>query len=465
MAFGFLKKKIFADTIYMNGHIYTQDPEFSWASAVACKDGQILAVGDFEAMEEIVSDDTQVIDLKEKYMFPGFIDVHGTPVLKAFSKHFLQIDPCWAIEPVLDLLEDYVEETDGEIIFGYGFNEKILDFSSAEEAHRVLDEIEAERPVVLLSVTGVHCWVNTVAAHIIGDAAEEDNLEHLTTSYIMNVLAPFTLEEVQSSVREFSEDMADRGFTSIFNACAPDYFSELYLDALFAAIGEGEGDIMQRFHGSIFINRPFHPQLILHRLSAARTNCLELNNLITANFMKLELQETGEPSDFSQEALNSICLEAAEHGFNIHLDALDWEAYEKAVSSFTLLRDKGYKNTTLVLGSSYEPSSDDKDVFLSTWASDYTNDSFFDHVSSVSEAIDALTVTAAELLGMSNELGTIEKGKKADFTVFEENPFDSSVKRFSGMHADMTIVDGLVVYDAVEAAADEMCDILFSMQL
>ena len=33
------------------------------------------------------------------------------------------------------------------------------------------------------------------------------------------------------------------------------------------------------------------------------------------------------------------------------------------------------------------------------------------------------------------------------------------------MHADMTMVDGLIVYDAEEAAADEMCDLLFSMHL
>jgi predicted amidohydrolase YtcJ len=62
-------------------------------------------------------------------------------------------------------------------------------------------------------------------------------------------------------------------------------------------------------------------------------------------------------------------------------------------------------------------------------------------------------------------LGTIEKGKRADFVVFSDNPLNSSLERFATMHADMTIVDGLIVYDADEAAADEMCDLLFSLQL
>ena len=55
MAFGLFKKKHTADIIYMNGHVYTQDPAFPWATAVACKDGKVIAIGDFEGMDEIVS--------------------------------------------------------------------------------------------------------------------------------------------------------------------------------------------------------------------------------------------------------------------------------------------------------------------------------------------------------------------------------------------------------------------------
>ena len=47
MAFGFFKKTITADTIFHNGHIFTQDPELPWADAVAVKDEAILGVGNF----------------------------------------------------------------------------------------------------------------------------------------------------------------------------------------------------------------------------------------------------------------------------------------------------------------------------------------------------------------------------------------------------------------------------------
>ena len=466
MAFGFFKKKVFADIIYMNGHVYTQDPEYPWATAVACKDSEVLAVGDFEAMEGITGEDTEIVDLKDHYLFPGFIDVHSAPVLQAFEGSYFKISNEWDVEPILDILADYADECEEDVIFGYGFHERILErFDSAEAAHAALDEISRRRPILLLGESGHHCWMNTVAASIIRTVAEDEGLEYVTTNFIFNVLSPLPVEQLEKLWKNHGEEMADKGFTSVFNICAPDCFTDAYLDNILTAIGEGEGDIMQRFHGSAFVNRPFPPQMILHRLTAAKTSCVELDSLVTADFAKLELSEEAEDSVFSQEALNEICLVLAEHGYGIHLDAKDEPSFEKAERTFGHLRDKGYRNTTLVLASRYEPSKDYEDLYLPTWPTDIWENNFFSHVHTVEEAIDALTIEAAELLGKSNLIGSIEKGKRADFVVFAENPLNSSLERFAGMHAEKTIVDGLIVYDAEEAAADEMCDLMFSMQV
>ena len=237
-----------------------------------------------------------------------------------------------------------------------------------------------------------------------------------------------------------------------------------YIDSLLTAMGEGETDIQQRLLGSTLVNRPFNPGLILHRLTTAKTNCIELKPLITADFLKIELDEES-PAPFSQEALNTICLEVVEKGFNIHIDAKDEPSHQKAAETFALLRNKGYKHATLVLASKYDAGSDFEDAFISTWPTGTTRESFFDQVSSVEEAVDALTIEAAEIVGMSGMLGSIEKGKRADFVVFDVNPLDCSLQKFASLHAEMTIIDGGLVYDAEEAAKDEMCDMLFSMQL
>ena len=463
MAFGIFKKKNTADIIYMNGHIYTQDPAFPWAAAVACREGRVLAVGDFEAMEEIRSDETVIHDLEEKYMFPGFIDVHGTPVLKVFEDKYLVIDPVWDLETVLAAVTDYAEDCDNEVIFAYGYNENILaDYEEPAEAHRLLDEAVTDRPVVLLGISGVHCWINTLASDMVTEAAEDEGLEYISADYILNYLSPFDFEEVERAVLQNTEDLADRGITAVLNLCAPDYLSTLYQDCLITMIGESM-PFKQRFINSLYVNRPLNPELILHKLSTGKTNCTELGGLITYDHLKLEVSQDEEQAYFSQDALDAICLAAAEKGYHIHLDAVDQESFEKAANSFHLVRTKGCKRNTLIIAG--EVAAEEDAPYLTTWPTDYLNESVFGHCRSVSEAIDQLTVKAAEIIGRSEDLGSIEQGKIADFTVFEENPLDTDLEVFSKMHAALTVIDSQIAYDVDEECIEEMCDILLSMRL
>lgn len=97
-----------ADAIYVNGHIYVgtkftvaeycarpmsecigDEPSFEkkvgveamaamsgWASALALRDGKILAVGADSEIKKLKSKQTQVVDLKGKFVMPGFNDAH-----------------------------------------------------------------------------------------------------------------------------------------------------------------------------------------------------------------------------------------------------------------------------------------------------------------------------------------------------------------------------------------------------
>lgn len=463
MAFGIFKKKNTADIIYMNGHIYTQDPAFPWASAVACREGRVLAVGDFDGMEEIISEETVVYDLEEKYMFPGFIDVHGTPVLKVFEDKYLAIDPVWDLDTVLGAIADYAQSCDNEVVFAYGYNENILaDYDDPEDAHRLLDEAVKDRPVVLLGISGVHCWTNTLAGDMVAEAAEDEGLEYISADYILNFLSPFDFEEVEKDVLQNEEYLADKGITAVMNLCAPDYLSMLYQDCLIAMIGESIAT-KQRFINSLYVNRPLNPELILHQLSTGRTNCTELGGLITFDHLKLEVSQDEEQAYFSQEALDTICLVAAEKGYHIHLDALDQESFDKAACTFENIRAKGCKRNALIIAG--ERSVEEDAPYLTTWTTDYLNESVFAHCHSVAEAIDQLTLKAAEIIGKSDVFGSIEQGKAADFTVFEENPFDGSLEKLSKMHAALTIIDSQIAYDVDEECMEEMCDLLLSMRL
>ncbi len=467
MAFGLFKKKQTADVIFKNGHVYTQDPAFPWASAVACKDGKVLAVGDFEGMDEILTQDTTVVDLAEQYLFPGFMEVHNTDILTAFAGLYLEIDPVWDLDTVLEAVASYGQTTDSDIVFGYGYNESILsDYEDSAEVQALLDEIISDQPVLLLGISGVHCWFNTLAANMIYESAEEDGIPYLSADYVLDVLAPMDFEAVEEAAVSTCNHLADRGVTSIFPLHTPDYFLRLYRDCLIARIGESM-PVKQRLFANLHINRPIAPELILHRLTAGKTACIELDHLVTSDFLNLEVSQDETLSYFSKDALMTICQAVADKGYHIHLDAVDRPSAETAASVFTALRSKGCKNNTFVLASDQIASeAEESDApFLTTWASDFLNQSVFAHARNTTEAIDLLTTGAAQLLGCSKDYGSIEQGKRADFTVFVENPLDQSLQYFSSMHASMTILDSLVVYDLESDCEAEMYDLLTTMRL
>lgn len=495
MAFNFFKKTETADLILHNGHIFTQDPQMPWTSAVACKDEKILGVGDFEGMQHLIGPDTQVIDLGEKYMFPGFIDVHRSPVLKVFDGRYLDLINCHTTEDVLEAVQWFAEDNpDDEIIFGYGYDDPLrpsdapsdnADPAGVESRNDGDEEADSEnprshsaeilsracndRPVILLAKSCVDCWTNLTADQIITDTAEEEVVQTITTAYALNLLIPFDFDDVELSVKQEIEALSDKGFTSVLNLGSPDYFENLYQDAIMGLYNEGE--MRQRFFGSYYANRPLLPAVFLHKLSTRRTNCIEMGEMVHADMLNLYLENATSPAPFSQDALNLILEQISDKNFGIFLEAVNEEDLLMAYEALEHVRSKGYKNT-FVIASDYElPNDKAGELYhaedcIKTWGSNLmAQTSLSGHAQSTAEAIDQLTIQAAAVLGKSGELGMITKGRLADFVVFDEDPFSFDLKTFFKLHASMTILGGQVVYDADAEADMELYNLMSSQHL
>ena len=463
MAFGFFKKAQAADSIFYNGYIYTHDPDFPWANAVACQDGKIIAVGDYEAMEHMNGADTKAIDLDGKYLFPGFIDVHRSPVLKVFDGEYLSLTDCRDKDEILGRLTDWAEtRDDAEVVFGYGFPEDLA--PEPEE----LDQCCPDRPVVLLSASGIGCSVNSAAETIIKETAEEECVEVITTNYVLNLLVPFDFEAIEDAVNREIDALCDQGITTVLNLQTPDYFESLYQDSLVGMYNEGT--LKQRFFGSYLMTRPLQPRGLNYTLMRRKTNCTEMGDMMKAQVLNLYLDQARCPMDFTQEALDTILVEVAEKGFDFFIEAIGYEDLKKAYHGLETLRNKGYKNIVTIASDLTLREEDLCELeksheALTTWGTDVMAEHpVAGDVSSVSEAIDALTVEAAAIIGMEEELGMVEKGRLADFTIFEENPLDCSLRTFSRLHAVMTVVGGEVVYDVEEENKDEILNILLNQQ-
>src|SRR5882757_5405833 len=77
-----------ADSIFLGGNIVTVNPAQPEVGALALKDGKILALGKASQLEKFKSPNTQIIDLKGKALFPGFIEPHGHPFDSALAQFY-----------------------------------------------------------------------------------------------------------------------------------------------------------------------------------------------------------------------------------------------------------------------------------------------------------------------------------------------------------------------------------------
>lgn len=141
-----------ADLVLINGKIITVDQEDSIAEAVAVKYKRIAKVGSNEEIKALIKPGTEVIDLEDKCVTPGFITTH---------EHFLRygynavsgIDLWYPrmknIQDIKDAIASKVAETPkGEWIFGWGWDENLLEDKRFPNRYD-LDEVAPENPVYL----------------------------------------------------------------------------------------------------------------------------------------------------------------------------------------------------------------------------------------------------------------------------------------------------------------------------
>ena len=455
MAFGFFKRNEAADIIFMGGRIFTQNSNFPEADAVACKDGRILAVGDYEDLTDLEGKHTEVIDLGGKIVLPGYIDTCGHPVMEAFRDSCLFLENN-TIEVTLKQISDYAAKNENaEIIFAYDFDESLQGDLDAEQIRAFLDEIETERPIVVLSRSGLHCWINTIALETVKAAAEEDEMNVITLPYLFGVLDPVNLDSVLESVPSLIEQSCNHGFTSVFDCGAPDYFASSYQNMLVHLYQEEL--LNQRFFGSLLVTGEINPKLVMYKLGQYKTNCTELNEMINFNTLKLLVNTTLDEPSISDASLKELCLEAGDKGYHIHIDAVGDDAVVSAVQALEATRAAGYKKNAFTIA--YDPSVNIEELVEAGIRPDITEtfhtyekpakDDWLciEYAKSIEEAIDALTIDAAIQLGIDQSFGSIEKGKHADFVVFEENPFEAeNMDELKKLEPVMTVIDGKIIY-------------------
>jgi hypothetical protein len=161
-----------ADLVFRNGSIYTVDGARSWARAVAVRDGRIVYVGSDEDSGELIGPSTQVVDLDDRLMLPGFQDVHIHPIGGGIEAAACDLNELTTLEEYLEAIGTYAAENpDEKWILGGGWSMSVFG-PGANASRKLIDEIVPDRPVFLSSADGHSAWVNSKALEIAGITAE-----------------------------------------------------------------------------------------------------------------------------------------------------------------------------------------------------------------------------------------------------------------------------------------------------
>ena len=448
MAFGFFKKKeSFADRVFYNGHIYTMDQDVPWVDAVAVKDGKVLAVGSYEEMETLFNDDTERVDLKDKYMYPGFIDIHHSPVMQMMEANYAMDEE----------EEQEAEEAEAKNIFASLEHAEIFEYLDDEEEMDLGDAL-SEGEIVYEIEVAEDDGEGEEGDEDGEDGEEEgEELDDETEYFVDN-------SEFTAKVAETMDKLSDHGYTSVLDLRTPNEIENEFTDSLIEMYTEDQ--LKQRFFGALYVNRPVPARLVKEVLSMRRTKCVEVGDMIRNEVLHLVL-DSSEGKAFPQTDLNNMLTECSDRGFILFVEAVEHEDLVKAYRAVDFVRNKGYKNNIIIMTD--EDLTDEEAAELSydgtaywTWRSDVMGRSFFDdNLDDPYVAIEHLTMESAAMLGVEDVLGSIEKDKYADFTVFSENLLEKRPSEFGKLYSDMTVVNGEIVHD-VEREND---DYLFNMML
>jgi predicted amidohydrolase YtcJ len=86
-----ISKNEMADIVFLDGVVWTVNPNQPVAEALAIKGNKILKVGSSSTMARMIGDSTEVIDLEGAFVLPGFIDCHTHFLDGGFSLSHVQL--------------------------------------------------------------------------------------------------------------------------------------------------------------------------------------------------------------------------------------------------------------------------------------------------------------------------------------------------------------------------------------
>jgi predicted amidohydrolase YtcJ len=272
-----------AELVFSGGPIYTADAsrrrvaravgaDGRPATAVAVVAGRIAAIGDAadEDIAALMDSRTDVVDLRERALLPGFQDAHVHPAFAGVTMVGCNLIGTVTLDDALARIAAYVRQhPDREWIAGSGW--RMEWFSGGTPDRRALDAVTQGRPAYLTNRDGHGAWANTRALELAGldarthdpidgrierepDRAPQGTLHEGAANLVGRLVPAFTVEERLAGLLMAQRHLHARGVTAWQDAIVGEYLGhEDPLPVYLAAVAGGQ--LTARVQGALWWDR------------------------------------------------------------------------------------------------------------------------------------------------------------------------------------------------------------------
>jgi predicted amidohydrolase YtcJ len=343
----------------VNGRIWTGNPSFPWAQAVAIHGEKIIAVGTNAQIAAKSGPLTKRVDLKGGFAMPGFNDAHIHFLGGALRLSQLDLNGSNSMEEMQARLKKFADnDPDAPWLVGYGWQYSWI--PGRLPTREDIDKVVANRPVYLVAYDGHTGWANTKALQVAGvnkdtafsgfgemvrDAAGQPTgvLKESAQNLVRSKIPPATRQQRLDALRRALGIAASLGITSIQNAHGSREDVELYQEllergqlslrvsvAMDATPQTTEADI-QKFAATA---KEFSgPRLRVGAIKMMMDGVIETHTAAMLDPYSDQPETSGSPQ-YTQEQANNVVAWADRAGLQVYIHAIGDRAVRMALDAY-----------------------------------------------------------------------------------------------------------------------------------
>jgi predicted amidohydrolase YtcJ len=269
-----------ADTLVVNGRVYTVNLKQPWAEAVAIRDGKIVAVGTTKHIESFRGTATRVIDAHQQLVLPGITDCHVHFMDGSLSLGRVNVEDAKSVDEIQQQIKQFADaHPDAKWVLGRGWN--YAQFPSGLPDKKYLDAVVPNRPALIEGFDGHTYWANSQALKLAGidrNTADPPNgaivrdsngeptgaLKESASHLVEKMVPEVTPEERLSVLRNGIKEANRLGVTRAHSAGGDFEYLDLY-DQL-----RKNGELSVRFYVAYFLRPAQLNEEAVNKIEAAR---------------------------------------------------------------------------------------------------------------------------------------------------------------------------------------------------